>query len=54
MHDIKCLQTWNNHVLSLLEIVSSGICIYHHVEQKPKFSSHIWSVSHSRLIMPIV
>lgn len=37
MHDIKCLQTWNNHVLSLLEIVCSGICIYHHVEQKLKF-----------------
>lgn len=27
MHDIKCLQTWNDHVLSLLEIVCSGICI---------------------------
>lgn len=38
MHDIKCLQTWNNHVLSLLEIVCSGICIYHHVEQN--WSSH--------------
>lgn len=33
MHDIKCLQTWNNHVLSLLEIVCSVICIHHHVEQ---------------------
>lgn len=38
MHDIKCLQTWNNHVLSLLEIVCSGICINHHVEQNR--SSH--------------
>lgn len=36
MHDIKCLQTWNNHVLSLLEIVRSGICIYHQVEQNSR------------------
>ena len=53
MHDIKCLQTWNNHVLSLLEIVCSGICIYHQVEQN-KFSSHNRSVSHFHLIMPAV
>lgn len=44
MHDIKCLQTWNNHVLSLLEIVCSGICIYHQVDQNLKFSSHIRSI----------
>lgn len=41
MHDIKCLQTWNNHVLSLLEIVCSDICIYHQVEQN--WSSHFTS-----------
>lgn len=33
MHDIKCLQTWSNHVYSLLKIVCSGICINHHAEQ---------------------
>lgn len=45
MHDIKCLQTWNNHVLSLLEIVCFGICIYHHVEQN-------WSsfITHQRRV----
>lgn len=54
MHDIKCLQTWNNHVLSLLEIVCSGICINHHVEQN--WSSHhtIRSVSRFHLTMPSV
>lgn len=46
MHDIKCLQTWNNHVLSLLEIVCSGICIHHHVEQN-------WSSLHTSDACPI-
>ncbi len=46
MHDIKCLQTWNNHVLSLLEIVCSGICIYHQVEQN-------WSSHHTSEACPI-
>lgn len=46
MHDIKCLQTWNNHVLSLLEMVCSGICIYHHVEQN-------WSSHHTSEACPI-
>lgn len=46
MHDIKCLQTWSNHVLSLLEIVCSGICIYHHVEQN-------WSSCHTSEMCPI-
>lgn len=56
MHDIKCLQTWNNHVLSPLEIVCSGICIYHHVEQNQSFSSRIgkqrapFSFDHARCI----
>lgn len=47
MHDIKCLQTWNNHVLSLLEIVCSGICIYHQDEQN-------WSFHHKSDACPIL
>lgn len=54
MHDIKCLQTWNNHVLSLLEIVCSGICIYHHVEQNWISHQNIRNLSHFHSIIPIV
>lgn len=44
MHDIKCLQTWNNHVLSLFRA-----CLFWHLYLPPcwtnlKFSSHILSV----------
>lgn len=42
MHDIRCLQTWNNHVLSLLEIVCCGHFYLPPCWTKLKFSSHIW------------
>lgn len=44
MHDIKCLQTWSNHVLSLLEIVRTGIVLITTLEQRPTFLSHTRSV----------
>lgn len=54
MHDIKCLQTWNNHVLSLLEIVRSGIVLITMLNKTEVFITHQKHHSVSILIMPIV
>lgn len=46
MHDIKCLQTWNNHVLSLLEIVCSGFVFTTMLNKTEVLTNHIRRVSH--------
>lgn len=51
MHDIKCLQTWNNHVLSLLEIVCSGFVFTTMLNKTEVLTNHIRRVSHSLLFL---